>query len=113
MNSIPFVSILIPIRNEIKHIEHCLDAVLNQDYPAGKMEILIADGMSDDGTREILKLYMDQHSQIRVYDNPRKVVATGLNLLISQTKGEVLIRVDGHTIVYPDYVRNCVELLHT
>lgn len=113
MNSIPFVSILIPIRNEIKHIERCLDAVLSQDYPTEKMEILIADGMSDDGTREISKLYMDQHSQIRVYDNPRKIVATALNLLISQTSGEILIRVDGHTIVQPDYVRNCVELLHT
>jgi glycosyltransferase involved in cell wall biosynthesis len=51
----PFTSILIPIRNEVHYIRKCLDAVLKQDYPAEQIEILIADGMSDDGTRDLLK----------------------------------------------------------
>ncbi len=60
----PFVSILIPIRNEAAYIERCLAAVLAQDYPAAQMEILVADGMSDDGTREIVGKWQQQDARI-------------------------------------------------
>lgn len=108
-NAFPFVSILIPIRNEAAYIQACLDAVLAQDYPVEKMEILVADGLSDDGTREILRDYQSRDPRIRVVDNPGKIVAKGLNLLIPQAKGDVLIRVDGHCVIAPDYVGNCVR----
>jgi len=59
----PLISILIPIRNEATYIERCLDAVLGQDYPPERLEILIADGQSDDGTREILQRYEEFYAQ--------------------------------------------------
>ena len=105
----PFVSILIPISNEADTIERCLDAVLGQDYPLERTEILVADGMSDDGTAEILKSYAASHPRVTVFDNPQRIVASGLNLLTTHAKGAVLIRVDGHCVIAPDYVGNCVK----
>lgn len=104
----PFVSILIPIRNESAYIERCLEAVIAQDYPREKIEILIADGMSDDGTREKLLPFLVSYPQISLVDNPEKFVAPGLNRLILRSKGEILIRVDGHCVIAGDYVRRCV-----
>lgn len=107
----PLVSILIPIRNEAAFIKRCLVAVLSQDYPSNQMEILIADGLSDDGTRDKLKALQINDSRVKVFDNMGKFVASGLNLLTCQAKGDILIRVDGHCIIAPDYVRNCVRHL--
>ena len=107
----PFVSVLIPIRNEAYSIEDCLVAVFKQDYPADCMEILVADGMSDDGTRQKLHALQQEHPNLFVFDNTKKIVPTGLNIMIEKSKGEVIIRVDGHTIISPDYVRQCVRLL--
>lgn len=109
--SMPFVSILIPVHNEAAYIDRCLQAVLAQDYPAQLMEVWIADGMSSDGTREIIANYSSQHSNIHQVDNPGRIVPTGLNLLIPQAKGDILIRVDGHCVIAPDYVSNCVRHL--
>ena len=113
-NSItPFISILIPVRNEAAYIKQCLDAVLAQDFPQHRMEILIADGMSEDETRQIIQGFQADHPHIQLIDNPSKIVPTGLNRLIQQATGDILIRVDGHCVIAPDYVRNCVELLQT
>jgi succinoglycan biosynthesis protein ExoA len=106
-----FVSILIPIRNEAAYIERCLQAVLDQDYPPEQIEILIADGMSDDETRLIIGDYQQTHKNIRLIDNPGKIVPTGLNIAILQAKGDIIIRVDGHTLIAPDYAKRCVETL--
>ena len=111
MNSIPFVSILIPIRNEEAYIEACLNAVFAQNYPEDQIEILVADGHSEDHTLEIIRDFRKNHPIIQVFDNPEKIVSTGLNKLISRSKGEILIRVDGHCKIAPDYVRNCVKHL--
>ena len=104
----PYVSILIPVRNEASTIQRCLDAVLAQDYPQDRIEFLIADGMSTDGTRQIIRSYQDQYPHIQVFDNPGKIVPPGLNRLIPNSQGEILIRVDGHCLIAPDYVHNCV-----
>ena len=107
----PFVSIIIPVRNEHAYIHACLQSVLNQDYPQDQIEILIADGMSDDGTRAAIAEFQVNHSNIQLFDNPGKIVPTGMNILIPQTKGDILIRVDGHCVIAPDYVSNCVHHL--
>lgn len=107
--SAPSISILIPIRNEAAYIERCLEAVLIQDYPDDRIEILIADGLSDDGTRDILTTFSQAHSRVKLFDNPHKIVASGLNLLTQHAQGEILIRVDGHCVIASDYVRNCVR----
>jgi len=109
----PFVTLILPVRNESVYIERVLLAILTQDYPADCMEILIADGMSTDGTRQIITELASHHPQyiIRILDNPNKIVPTGLNIALRQSHGEIIIRVDGHTVIAPDYIRQCVRAL--
>lgn len=99
-----------PLRNESSHITQTLSAVLTQDYPADKLEILIADGMSSDDTREKIGALSSPFPVILI-ENPGRIVPTGLNLALRRAKGEIIIRVDGHTVIAPDYVRQCVEAL--
>ena len=112
MSDKPFVSIVIPVRNEVRYVPRCLKAVAEQDYPSDRIEILIADGMSDDGTFELLQEWAAQSANHNVFQNPGKIVPTGLNILIPKAKGEVIIRVDGHCVIALDYVSNCVCHLH-
>ncbi len=107
----PFVSLVLPVRNEEKYIGSCLQALVSQDYPDEKFEILIADGQSKDRTREVIEKYKSVFPKIFLFDNPGLIVPTGLNILIRQAKGQFIIRVDGHTVIAPDYVRQCVLAL--
>jgi succinoglycan biosynthesis protein ExoA len=110
----PFVSVIMPVRNEAAFIERSVGSVACQDYPHDRMEILIADGMSDDATREIVSSLQQRHPNVKLIDNPAKIVAAGLNAALRQAKGEIIVRIDGHCEVAPDYVRQCVwHLLHT
>jgi succinoglycan biosynthesis protein ExoA len=109
----PFVSVIMPVRNEAAFIERSVSSVASQDYPHDCLEILIADGMSEDATREIISSLQRRHPNVNVIDNPGKIVAAGLNAALRQAKGEIIVRVDGHCEVAPDYVRQCVRhLLH-
>jgi len=102
----PFVSVIIPCRNERRFVAACLDSVLQSDYPPERMEILIADGMSTDGTRETLAGY---GPRIRVIDNVRRITPVALNLAIRQAKGDLILRVDAHARIPSDYISACVE----
>jgi succinoglycan biosynthesis protein ExoA len=108
---IPSVSVVLPIRNEQRHISRTLAALVAQDYPADRLEILVADGQSTDSTRDIVRSFADQLSNLRIVDNPGRFVPTGLNRAISEARGEIIVRVDGHTLIAPDYVRQCVAAL--
>ncbi len=105
------VSVIIPCRNEIRFVRRFMDSVLHQDTTNLDLEILVADGMSDDGTRKILRQYEDQCPELRVIDNPGKIVSTGLNAAIRQARGEFIVRLDAHTEYAPDYIRTCIEVL--
>lgn len=108
----PLVSIIMPVRNEAFYIEMSLGALLRQDYPPNKMEIVIADGMSTDSTRaKISKIKETTDIAITVIDNPKQIAPSGLNCAVAVARGDIIIRVDGHCEVEPDYVRNCVDLL--
>ncbi len=108
---LPFVSVVMPVRNEANFIERSLGAVLRQTYPADRMEILVADGLSDDGTAALISALEKRHSNLRLLPNPGRIVSTGLNAALAQARGEIVIRVDGHCEVAPDYVVRCVEHL--
>lgn len=102
------VSVIIPCRNEKRHIREFLDSVLAQELdPGWEMEVLVADGMSDDGTRDELA----RCPGVRVIDNPRRIVSTGLNAAIHVSTGEVVVRLDVHTTYAPDYIRRCIQAL--
>jgi glycosyltransferase involved in cell wall biosynthesis len=106
----PRVSIVLPCRNEQGYIQDCLSSVVGQEPTVGGLEVLIADGMSTDGTREYLERVAVEHPQIRVLDNPGRIVSTGLNAAIRAARGDIIVRMDAHTIYAPDYVRQCLAV---
>ena len=107
----PRVTVVMPIRNEGAFLARSLGSVLAQDYSPDRLEVIVADGMSDDGTREAIDELRGRHPNLVRIDNPQRIVATGLNAAIRRARGEYVVRVDGHTEIAPDYVRRCVEAL--
>ncbi len=105
------VSIIIPCRNEEKFIGKCLDSIIPNDYPRDKLEVLVADGMSQDGTREIVKKYAERYPFIRILDNPNKIIPAAVNIGIKQAKGEIIMRMDAHATYEKDYISKCVKYL--
>lgn len=106
------VSIIIPVRNEAAYISRCLDSVFNQvNLGNYEWEVIIADGLSTDKTREIVKAYQQHHPNLILIDNPGLIVPTGMNRAYAIAKGDVIIRVDGHCEIAPDYVSNSLKHL--
>ena len=106
------ISVIVPCRNEKRHIPALLNSLLTQELePGWQIEILVADGLSNDGTREQLRQYAGESSNIRMIDNPGQIVSTGLNAAIGAATGEIIIRMDAHTTYARDYIRECVAVL--
>jgi succinoglycan biosynthesis protein ExoA len=108
MPTLPLVSVVIPMRNEAAHISACLDSILAQEYPAERLELIVVDGESDDHSMEVLRGYGDR---LRVLRNPAHIVPTAMNIGIRAATGEIIARVDAHTVLEPDYIRIGVETL--
>jgi len=111
MSDHPFVTVIMPTRNEEAFIERSLGAVLTQNYPADRMEVIVADGMSDDATRDIVRSLQRQYSNLRLIDNPSGFVPPAMNDAIRQARGEIVVRVDGHAVIESDYVSTAVATL--
>ena len=105
------VSVVLPVHNEEKYISRCLDSILAQDFPCDQLEIWVVDGMSDDGTREILRRYAEKYRNIRIIDNPQKITPVALNTGITMARGDVIVRIDGHAVYSKEYIKKCVEFL--
>jgi succinoglycan biosynthesis protein ExoA len=110
---LPTVSILMPIYNEAESIDGSLAAVLGQDYPPHLVEILIAEGPSDDETSERIRQIVARNSDrcIRVLPNPKRTAGAAMNRMLAQARGDIVVRIDGHSFVSSDYVRQCVSAL--
>src|SRR5829696_4315003 len=98
----PFVSVVMPVRNEAVIITRSISAVLHQTYPASCYEIIVADGMSTDGTIDLIER-LPEADRIRIIANERRIQASGMNRGIELAQGEVIVRVDGHTVIGADY----------
>jgi succinoglycan biosynthesis protein ExoA len=109
--ALPFVSVVIPVFNEERYIEACLASVLDQDYPANRYEVIVADGGSTDHTRAIVESTAARHPNVRLIDNPGRTQAHGLNLGILASRGDYIARQDGHAEWSPHHLRRSVELL--
>jgi glycosyltransferase involved in cell wall biosynthesis len=107
----PFVTIAMPAFNEEAYIEACIRSVQAQDYPADRIEIVIADGRSTDRTRELIAALSAADPRVRMVDNPERLQAPGLNRIVRDARGDVIVRMDVHCEYAPDYVRRCVEVL--
>lgn len=110
---LPIVSVIVPCYNEEKRIHILLDALLKQTYPLEKVCVIIADGMSQDRTREVIAEFQRKNSQLKieVVDNNAKTIPAALNRAIEASSEEIIVRLDGHSAPYPDYVAKSVESL--
>jgi glycosyltransferase involved in cell wall biosynthesis len=106
-----FVTVIMPVYNEERYIRASLGAVLAQDYPPDRMEVLVVDGRSADRTREIVAEIGQGDARVRLLDNPDRDQASALNTGIRSARGQVIVRVDGHGRIPPHYVAACVRVL--
>jgi glycosyltransferase involved in cell wall biosynthesis len=109
------VSIIIPCYNEGSTIQLLLSALDRQTFPKDQMEVILADGMSSDNTREEIASFQRKHPQLtlRVVDNPKRIIPAGLNRAIQAANGEFIVRLDGHSIPTENYVECCLEALRS
>ena len=105
------VSIICPCRNEIGYIDAFLHNVMQQKVVEFDLEILVANGESDDGTAEVLATWRAREPRISIIPNPGRIVSTGLNAAIRVAQGEIIVRMDVHTEYADDYVAQCVRTL--
>lgn len=104
------VSVIVPCRNEARYIDAFLKSVFAQQLPEHcRLQVVVADGMSDDGTREQLAAW--RRSELVVIDNPRRITSAALNLAIERADGDVVVRMDVHTTYAPNYIAECVQAL--
>ena len=112
MSQLPLVSVVIPARNEETDIAACLQAVLDQDYPRDRIEVIVVDGDSSDRTVEVAeKLLAAADMRAAIVANPVATTPSNLNTGLAEADGEILCRVDARSFIPPHYVRTCVEVL--
>jgi succinoglycan biosynthesis protein ExoA len=107
------VSVVVPCYNEESTIIELLESIDAQDYPVELIEIVIADGMSKDGTREKIKQFSETHPKLSIYliDNPGRSIPLALNEAIAASNGEIVVRLDAHSVPAKDYISRCVLVL--
>jgi len=106
------ISIVVPCRNEAGYIDAFLDSALAQQLaPGTRLEVLVADGRSDDGTRELLARRALADRRLRVIDNPLRITSAALNLAIAAARGATIVRMDVHSTYAPDYAAQCQKTL--
>ena len=96
---IPFITVVMPVRNEARFIADTLEQLRGQDYPRDRFEILVADGMSDDGTRDIVSRIAAEDGRVRLLDNSKKRSSAGRNVGFRAGRGDLFVVVDGHCYI--------------
>ena len=99
-----------PVLNEERHLEHAVRAIFAQDYP-GPMEVCLALGPSTDATNDVALRIQANEPRLRIVDNQTGKTPAALNAAIRATSGDVVVRVDGHSVLSPDYITRSVETL--
>jgi glycosyltransferase involved in cell wall biosynthesis len=109
----PRVSVIVPCYNEARTIRPLLEAVAGQTYPSDDVEVVIADALSTDGTREEIYAFQAVRGspKVRVIDNPMRAIPTGLNLALATAQADTIVRLDAHCIPFPDYIARCLAAL--
>lgn len=109
--TMPFVSVIIPTRQEKATISKCLDSILENSYPLDKLEIIVVDGMSSDGTREIVKRYMARYPMVKLLGNPRLITPVALNIGVKAAQGDIIVILGGHSYIEEDFLLQSVKTL--
>jgi glycosyltransferase involved in cell wall biosynthesis len=110
-SALPFVSVIIPMRNEERSVGACLDSLLANHYPSDKLEIVVVDGQSTDRSREIVQVKRRHSPQIRLLENPRKLTPVAMNIGIRAARGEVVCMINAHAYVSPDFLKRSIQTL--
>lgn len=106
------VTVIIPVRNEEKHIEQCVESVLKQTYPKENIKVIFVDGDSTDKTKEIIKKYIEKYSELfSVEDNPKKIAPCAMNIGIRKAETEYIIRLDAHSEYSENYIEKCMDTI--
>jgi len=110
---LPTVSVIIPCFNEERRIQSTLEAIFSQTYPLALLDVTLSDGHSTDGTRRVIADFAAAHPQLRlqVVDNDARSIPAALNRAIAASRGEIILRLDGHSRPYPDYIEKSVAAL--
>ncbi|MEN6457934.1 MAG: glycosyltransferase family 2 protein [Thermoguttaceae bacterium] len=104
---LPWISVIVPVRNEAASIERTLDGLLSQDYDPARWEVLVVDGQSSDGTAALAQRVAEWHPAVRVLTNPRWLSSSARNLGIQAARGEIALIIDGHCEIGDDqYLRH-------
>jgi cellulose synthase/poly-beta-1,6-N-acetylglucosamine synthase-like glycosyltransferase len=111
MTTVPHVSVIIPCRNEVRYIGACLDSLFANDYPKERLDVLVVDGMSDDGTRAVVESYTRSHPFTRLLENPQRVTPVALNLGIESARGSVIVLAGAHAVYPVNYISELVSWL--
>lgn len=110
--SFPFISLIIASRNEEQFIRRCLDSIIQQTYPRHRLEVLVVDGMSSDKTKERVKEYIQNYPFIQLLENPKKLTPFAMNIGIKNSKGDVIILVNAHSLLDKDFLKNSIHYLN-
>ncbi len=105
------VSIIIPCRNEENYIKQCIDSFLNQSYPKELIEIIIADGMSTDNTRNIINEISKKNNNVILIDNKKFTAPAGMNLGIKKSNSDIIIIFGAHAYADKEFVKENVLAL--
>lgn len=103
---VPYITVVMPVRNEARFISNTLDQLLSQDFPADRYEIIVVDGMSDDNTRDIVTEIAQKNHMLHLLDNPKRLSSAGRNIGFKKGKGDYFIVVDGHCYIPDDQLFN-------
>lgn len=102
LSEVPFISVVLPVRNEERFLGSTVAQLQGQDYPDDRVEILVCDGMSDDGTRNLVERIALSDSRVRLLDNPGFRSSSGRNVGFRAARGEIALVIDGHVKLYDD-----------
>lgn len=107
------VSVIVPCLNEAATIQILLNAIYRQTYPLEQIEVIISDGMSTDSTRQKIEAFSQAHPELKIHivDNPERSIPAALNKAIRASNGEIIIRLDAHSMPYPDYIERIVTAI--
>jgi glycosyltransferase involved in cell wall biosynthesis len=110
---VPDISIIIPCYNEEKTIAQVLSAILEQSIDINTCEVVIADGLSSDRTRDAIEEFSKAHRElyVRVVDNPKRHIPAALNTAIKAAKGQYIVRLDAHCTPERTYIERCIDHL--
>jgi len=108
----PLVSIVIPMLNEVEAIERCIQSIQDQDYPLDKIEVVVVDGMSTDGSREKVNELARQYGHIKLFDNEKRRTPVALNIGARNASGKVVVILGAHTRIDKSFVNTNVKYMN-